>query len=123
MLFGTVRRKLTALVMFSALSAMVAVPIVSWQMRNELIDRIDDRIPEAIRGFDQELADDVTDLDTTSRALAARSSPSSRTSRARRPASSMQPVTWYRRPSSTATSTWTRRFPLASRASTNRALC
>jgi adenylate cyclase len=69
-LFGTVRRKLTALVVFSALSAMVAVPIVSWQMRNELIDRIDDRVPEAVRGFDQELADDVTDLETTSRALA-----------------------------------------------------
>jgi adenylate cyclase len=67
---GTVRRKLTALVMFSALSAMVAVPIVSWQMRTELIDRIDDRIPEAVRGFDQELADDVADLVTTGRALA-----------------------------------------------------
>ncbi len=70
MLLGTVRRKLTALVVFSALSAMVAVPIVSWQMREELIDRIDDRVPEAVRGFDQELADDVTDLETTSRALA-----------------------------------------------------
>jgi adenylate cyclase len=69
MVFGTVRRKLTALVVFSALSAMVAVPIVSWQMREELIDRIDDRVPEAVRGFDQELADDVTDLETTSRAL------------------------------------------------------
>src|SRR5205814_4219781 len=70
MLLGTVRRKLTALVVFSALSAMVAVPIVSWQMRTELIDRIDDRVPEAVRGFDQELADDLADLVTTGRALA-----------------------------------------------------
>jgi adenylate cyclase len=69
-MFRTVRAKLTALVVFSALSAMVAVPIVSWQMREELIDRIDDRVPEAVRGFDQELADDVTDLETASRALA-----------------------------------------------------
>src|SRR5581483_4827020 len=69
-MFRTVRAKLTALVIFSALSAMVAVPIVSWQMRNELIDRIDDRVPEAVRGFDQELSDDVTDLETASRALA-----------------------------------------------------
>jgi adenylate cyclase len=68
-IFGTVRRKLTALVAFSAAAALVVVPVLSWLMHRQLIDEVDDRVPEAIRGFDQELADDLRDLDVTARAL------------------------------------------------------
>ena len=69
MLLGTVRRKLTALVAFSALAAVVVLPLLWWLMHRELIDVVDDRVPEAIRGFEQELGDDIKDLDVTARAL------------------------------------------------------
>jgi adenylate cyclase len=70
MLFGTVRRKLTALVAFSALAALVVLPILWWLMHRELIDEIDDRVPDALQGFQEELDDDLKDLDVTARALA-----------------------------------------------------
>jgi adenylate cyclase len=69
MLLGTVRRKLTALVAFSALAAVVVLPLLWWLMHRELIDVVDDRVPAAISGFDQELGDDLKDLDVTARAL------------------------------------------------------
>lgn len=69
MFLGTVRRKLTALVAFSALAALVVLPVLSWLMHRQLIDEVDDRVPEAIRGFDEELADDLRDLDVTARAI------------------------------------------------------
>ncbi|HTR49295.1 MAG TPA: adenylate/guanylate cyclase domain-containing protein [Kofleriaceae bacterium] len=69
MLLGTVRRKLTALVAFSALAALVVVPILSWLMHRQLIDEVDDRVPAAIAGFEQELSDDLRDLDVTARQL------------------------------------------------------
>jgi adenylate cyclase len=69
MLLGTVRRKLTALVAFSALAALVVLPLLWWLMHRELIDEVDDRVPEAIHGFEEELGDDMKDLDVTSRAL------------------------------------------------------
>jgi adenylate cyclase len=69
MLLGTVRRKLTALVAFSALAALVVLPLLWWLMHRELIDEVDDRVPEAIHGFEEELGDDVKDLDVTARAL------------------------------------------------------
>jgi adenylate cyclase len=69
MLLGTVRRKLTALVAFSALAAAVVLPLLWWLMHRELIDEVDDRVPEAIHGFEEELGDDLKDLDVTSRAL------------------------------------------------------
>jgi len=69
MLLGTVRRKLTALVAFSALAAVVVLPLLWWLMHRELIDVVDDRVPEAIHGFEQELGDDIKDLDVTARAL------------------------------------------------------
>jgi adenylate cyclase len=69
-LFGTVRRKLTALVAFSAAAALVVLPVLSWLMHRQLIDEVDDRVPEAIDGFEEELADDLRDLDVTARGLA-----------------------------------------------------
>ena len=70
MILRTVRRKLTALVAFSAVAALVVLPILNWLMHRQLIAQIDDRVPEAIDGFEQELADDLKDLDVTARALA-----------------------------------------------------
>jgi adenylate cyclase len=70
MILGTVRRKLTALVAFSAAAALVLLPLLSWLMHRQLIDEVDDRVPEAVHGFDEELADDLRDLDVTARALA-----------------------------------------------------
>ncbi len=69
MLLGTVRRKLTALVAFSAIAALVVIPVLSYLMHRQLVDEVDDRVPEAIHGFDEELADDLLDLRVTSRAL------------------------------------------------------
>jgi adenylate cyclase len=70
MFLGTVRRKLTALVAFSALAALVVLPILWWLMHRALIDEVDDRVPEAIAGFNEELGDDLHDLDATARVLA-----------------------------------------------------
>jgi adenylate cyclase len=70
MILGTVRRKLTALVAFSAAAALVVLPLLSWLMHRQLVDEVDDRVPEALHGFDEELADDLRDLDVTARALA-----------------------------------------------------
>ena len=70
MLLGTVRRKLTALVAFSALATLAMLPTMSWIMHRQLIDEVDDRVPDAVRGFDEELGDDVKDLDVTARTLA-----------------------------------------------------
>jgi adenylate cyclase len=70
MLLGTVRRKLTALVAFSAAAALVVLPVLSWLMHRQLIDEVDSRVPEAINGFEQELGDDILDLDVTAIAIA-----------------------------------------------------
>jgi adenylate cyclase len=70
MLLGTVRRKLTALVAFSAAAALVVLPVLSWLMHRQLIDEVDDRVPEAIIGFEEELGDDIKDLDVTAIAIA-----------------------------------------------------
>jgi adenylate cyclase len=71
MIFGTVRRKLTALVAFSAAAALVVVPMLSWLMHKQLIDEVKVRVPSAINGFDEELDDDLKDLDLTANVLAA----------------------------------------------------
>ena len=69
MFLGTVRRKLTALVAFSALAAFVILPMLWWLMHRELIDEVHTRVPEAIKGFDEELGDDLKDLDVTAIAI------------------------------------------------------
>ena len=70
-IFGTVRRKLTALVAFSAAAALVVVPMLSWLMHKQLLDEVKVRVPAATAGFDEELADDLKDLDLTASVLAA----------------------------------------------------
>jgi adenylate cyclase len=58
----TVRAKLTALVASSAVVTFTAMPVISWIMDRQLVDEVDDRVPESLRGFDVELADDLRDL-------------------------------------------------------------
>jgi adenylate cyclase len=69
-LLRTVRRKLTALVAFSAVAALVVIPVLSWLMHRQLIDEVRTRVPAAIDGFQEELTDDLKDLDVTVRAIA-----------------------------------------------------
>jgi adenylate cyclase len=69
-ILGTVRRKLIALVAGSAIAALVVLPVLSWLMHRQLIDEVDDRVPEAVLGFEEELGDDVKDLDVTAIAIA-----------------------------------------------------
>ncbi|MEO6418784.1 MAG: adenylate/guanylate cyclase domain-containing protein [Polyangiaceae bacterium] len=70
----TVRAKLTALVAFSAVVTLTALPVLSWIMHRQLIDEVDDRVPEAVRGFRLELKDDLRNLQTTVRQLASQES-------------------------------------------------
>jgi|GEM_PF-1161056 len=66
---STVRAKLTTLVALSALASLAAILALSWIMHRQLVDEVDDRVPEAVRGFDLELADDLRDLSATVRDL------------------------------------------------------
>ena len=72
MFLRTVRQKLTALVAFSAVAPLVILPMLAWVMHRQLVDEVDDRVPAAIRGFDEELTDDLKDLDVTARVMAER---------------------------------------------------
>src|SRR5947209_1592847 len=67
---NTVRAKLTTLVGLSALATLAALPLLNWVMSRQLIDVVDDRVPDAVRGFDLELGDDVRDLQAATRSLA-----------------------------------------------------
>ena len=69
-MFSTVRRKLTALVVFSAVAALAMLPILWWLTHRELLEQVHARVPAAIRGFEEELDDDITDLDVTAIAIA-----------------------------------------------------
>lgn len=69
MFLGTVRRKLTALVGFSALAAIVVLPILWWLMHHELIDQARERVPDVVNGLNEEIADDIEDLDVTATAI------------------------------------------------------
>ncbi|HEY0253418.1 MAG TPA: adenylate/guanylate cyclase domain-containing protein, partial [Kofleriaceae bacterium] len=66
----TVRRKLTALVGFSALAAIAVLPILWWLMHHELIDQARERVPDVVNGLNEEIADDIEDLDVTGNAIA-----------------------------------------------------
>ncbi len=70
MLLGTVRRKLTALVGFSALAAIAILPILWWLMHHELIDTARERVPDVTNGLNEEIADDLQDLDVTANSVA-----------------------------------------------------
>jgi adenylate cyclase len=75
-IFNTVRRKLTALVGFSAVAALAMLPILWWLTQRELLEQVHARVPAAIRGFEEEIDDDITDLDVT--AIAISDEPSAR---------------------------------------------
>src|SRR5579859_4521425 len=63
--FRTVRAKLTALVALSIVVMVATIPILSWLLHNQLIEEVDDRVEEAKKSFDTELADDISDLKLT----------------------------------------------------------
>src|SRR3569623_83692 len=69
MLLGTVRRKLTALVGFAALAAIAILPILWWLMHHELLDQARERVPDVVKGLNEELSDDIDDLDGTANAI------------------------------------------------------
>ncbi len=68
-LLKTVRAKLTTLVGLSALATLSALPLLHWLMTRELVDVVDDRVPEAVKGFEIELVDDIRDLEAATRSL------------------------------------------------------
>jgi adenylate cyclase len=68
-MLNTVRRKLTALVVFSAIAALAMLPILWWLTHRQLLEQVHARLPAAIRGFEEELDDDITDLDVTAIAI------------------------------------------------------
>jgi adenylate cyclase len=67
----TVRAKLTALVLLSAVVMLAALPVLSWLLHRQLVDEVDDRVTDAERAFQTELDDDIADLTIASRVLAA----------------------------------------------------
>ena len=69
-LLKTVRAKLTMLVALSALTALASLPVLQWVMTRELVQVVQNRVPDAVRGFDLELEDDVKDLAVAARTLA-----------------------------------------------------
>jgi len=71
---NSVRAKLIALVAFSAALTVVSIAVLSVLMHRELLDEVDDRVPEAIRAFDIEVGDDLRDVHATAEGLSARHS-------------------------------------------------
>ncbi len=70
---ATVRAKLTAIVAFSAIITLAALPLLSWIMDRELVAQVHERVPAALRGFELELNEDLRDLTTIVDQLAAES--------------------------------------------------
>ena len=68
-LLKTVRAKLTTLVGLSAVATLAALPLLHALMSRELVDVVDDRVPEAVKGFEVELADDLGDLVAATKSL------------------------------------------------------
>src|SRR4051812_36379841 len=67
----TVKAKLTALVALSVLVLLVALPLLSWLLRKQMIDEVDDRVVEAEKSFQVELHDDLGDMILAARVIAA----------------------------------------------------
>lgn len=68
-LLKTVRAKLTTMVGLSAVATLAALPLLHALMSRELVDVVDDRVPEAVKGFEVELADDLGDLVAATKSL------------------------------------------------------
>jgi adenylate cyclase len=60
----SVRGKLTALVAFSAIVLVAALPMLAWMMDRQLVDQVHERVPGAVQGFAMELDEDLLDLTT-----------------------------------------------------------
>ena len=69
MLLRTVRRKLVALAAISTVAMVAVIPILSWMLQRRLDNEVDEHVPAAIRGFEQELDDEVRDLDVTAQVI------------------------------------------------------
>ena len=61
---NSVRAKLTALVAFSAIVLLAALPVLAWTMDRQLVAQVHERLPGAMRGFSMELDEDLLDLST-----------------------------------------------------------
>lgn len=68
-ILNTVRAKLTTLVGLSALGTMATLPVLHWMMTREILDVVDDRVPETVKGFELELGDDIRDLEAATKSL------------------------------------------------------
>jgi adenylate cyclase len=66
---STVRAKLTALVSLSAIAMLAALLVLSWLLRRQLVDEVNDRVAGAERGFQEELDDDLADVTLAARVL------------------------------------------------------
>ncbi len=60
----TVRRKLTALVSFSAIVTFTALPVLWWMMDKQVVSQVNERVPGAVHGFGLELDGDLRDMHT-----------------------------------------------------------
>src|SRR5260221_14686333 len=69
----TVRRKLTALVAFSGIVTLAALPVLSWIMDRQIVEQVNERVPAAVHGFELELADDLRNLSTIAEQLESQS--------------------------------------------------
>jgi adenylate cyclase len=67
---STVRAKLTALVSLAAVAMLLALLVLSWLLRRQLIDEVNERVASAEKGFQEELDDDVADETLAARVLA-----------------------------------------------------
>ncbi len=67
----TVRAKLTALVALSIVAMLATLPLLSWMLREQLVDEVDDRVADAEKSFQEELDDDLSDLLLAARVIAA----------------------------------------------------
>jgi|HubBroStandDraft_1064217.scaffolds.fasta_scaffold58673_2 adenylate cyclase len=66
---STVRAKLTALVSLAALAMLAALLVLSWLLRRQLVDEVNDRVAGAERGFQEELDDDLADVTLAARVM------------------------------------------------------
>jgi adenylate cyclase len=62
-MFRTVRAKLFGLVALTGGSAVVALLVLGWILQRQLVDLVDDRMPQALAGLEVELADDLHDVE------------------------------------------------------------
>ncbi len=67
----TVRAKLTTLVAIPIVLMLATLPMLSWLLRRQLVDEVDNRVDDAEKSFRTEMDDDLSDLVLAARVLAA----------------------------------------------------